>query len=48
MTLRVEEQTLRQTEIQAHALIHTQNTRSQNSGDCLSAIPEGLAFPRKS
>ncbi len=40
--------TLRYAKIQAHALIHTRNTRSQNSGDHLSAIPEGLAFPRKS
>lgn len=42
------EKALRYTKIQAHALIHTQNTRSQNSGDYLSVIPEGLAFPRKS
>lgn len=30
------------------ALVHTPSTRSQNTGDYLSAIPEGLAFPRKS
>lgn len=34
--------------MQAHTLIQVPNTRSQNFGECLSAIPEGLVFARKS